>query len=235
MVLPEHKIVIVGAGCFGISTAYHLLKRGFTDVTVIDRSEVLPARDAASNDFNRIVRTAYADGFYSKLAKEAIDSWRNDATEIWDNSYHESGVLLLGRSSAEGTYVHEAYENDAKQGLRLRRLDTDLSVKETTEEMLGSQASVDFQGLCGYLNYESGWADAGKATAAMTAKVRALGGKVFGGKTVRELIRTNGLTRGVKCTDGSLFNADLVVIATGSWTPSTFPGLGLEGRSLATG
>lgn len=50
---PNDKIVIVGAGCFGISTAYHLLKRGFTDVTVLDRSPTLPARDAASSDFNR--------------------------------------------------------------------------------------------------------------------------------------------------------------------------------------
>jgi len=47
------KIVIVGAGCFGISTACHLLKRGYTDVTVLDRSASLPAPDAASSDFNR--------------------------------------------------------------------------------------------------------------------------------------------------------------------------------------
>lgn len=47
------KILIVGAGCFGLSTAYHLLKRGYTDITVIDRAETLPAVDGASNDFNR--------------------------------------------------------------------------------------------------------------------------------------------------------------------------------------
>lgn len=47
------KVVIVGAGCFGVSTAYHLLLRGYTDVTILDRSPHLPAADAASNDFNR--------------------------------------------------------------------------------------------------------------------------------------------------------------------------------------
>lgn len=47
------KILIVGAGCFGISTAYHLLKRGFKDVTILDRSEVHPAPDAASTDLNK--------------------------------------------------------------------------------------------------------------------------------------------------------------------------------------
>jgi len=49
----DDKIVIVGAGCFGVSTAYHLLERGCTNVTILDRSDVLPAPDAASNDINR--------------------------------------------------------------------------------------------------------------------------------------------------------------------------------------
>lgn len=46
-------VVIVGAGCFGLSTAYHLLKRGHRLVTVLDRSPVLPAPEAASTDINK--------------------------------------------------------------------------------------------------------------------------------------------------------------------------------------
>ena len=42
----------MGAGCFGISTTYHLLKRGYKDITVLDRSRVLPAPDAASTDMS---------------------------------------------------------------------------------------------------------------------------------------------------------------------------------------
>ena len=49
----DSPVVIVGAGCFGLSTAYHLLKRGFTNVTVLDRAERLPAKDAASTDLNK--------------------------------------------------------------------------------------------------------------------------------------------------------------------------------------
>ena len=47
------KIVIVGAGVFGLSTADHLHQRGYTSITVLDRSEVLPAPDAASCDINK--------------------------------------------------------------------------------------------------------------------------------------------------------------------------------------
>ncbi len=49
----ESQILIVGAGVFGISTASHLLSRGYKNVTVIDRSTVLPAPDAASTDKNK--------------------------------------------------------------------------------------------------------------------------------------------------------------------------------------
>lgn len=47
------KIVIVGSGCFGISTALHLLKRGYKDVTILERASELPAADAASTDINK--------------------------------------------------------------------------------------------------------------------------------------------------------------------------------------
>ena len=63
----NEPIVIVGAGCFGISTAYHLLQRGFTDITVLDRSESLPAPDAASTDLNKGERTVLLGLIFKKI------------------------------------------------------------------------------------------------------------------------------------------------------------------------
>ena len=51
--VPTSKILIVGSGCFGVSTALHLLKRGYRNVKVIDRADELPAPDAASTDLNK--------------------------------------------------------------------------------------------------------------------------------------------------------------------------------------
>ena len=49
------RIVVVGAGVFGLSTADHLLDRGYTSITILDRSDILPAPDAAGrNWFQRI-------------------------------------------------------------------------------------------------------------------------------------------------------------------------------------
>ena len=101
---PE-AVIIVGAGCFGISTAYHLLQRGYTDVTILDRSEQLPAPDAASTDINKgewaytpsspptnqpvmkVVRTSYSDIFYTRLALDAIQEWKK--ADEWGDCYRE--------------------------------------------------------------------------------------------------------------------------------------------------
>lgn len=58
MLSKDSNVLVVGAGCFGISTAYHLLKRGYTRVTIIDRGDPLPAVDAASTDMNKSMQPA---------------------------------------------------------------------------------------------------------------------------------------------------------------------------------
>ena len=45
------SVLIVGAGTFGLSTAYHLLERGYTDITVLDRYPA-PSRGSAGYDIS---------------------------------------------------------------------------------------------------------------------------------------------------------------------------------------
>jgi glycine/D-amino acid oxidase-like deaminating enzyme len=69
----------------------------------------------------------------------------------------------------------------------------------------------------------------------MISKVVALGGKVIVSKHVKKIMRRNRRTTGVECSDGSSYDASLLVVATGSWTHSAFPELNLGSRCLATG
>jgi sarcosine oxidase / L-pipecolate oxidase len=62
-----------------------------------------------------------------------------------------------------------------------------------------------------------------------------LGGRVLTQKSVKEVLKTNGVTSGVECGDGSTIEADMVIFAMGSWTASTFPELSLEERCISTG
>lgn len=67
----------------------------------------------------------------------------------------------------------------------------------------------------GYLNLDGGWVDSKKGVEIAIQAVRDLGGQIHSGKEVSELLKTDSRTRGVKCKDGSEFEADIVVIATG--------------------
>ncbi|KAJ6495764.1 FAD dependent oxidoreductase [Mycena vitilis] len=226
--MAQRKTVIVGCGCFGLSTAFALLKRGWIDVTVIDKASQLPAADGASNDYNRIVRTSYSDAFYTKLAQEAIVEWKNE----WNGAYHESGVLVVG-SIESVDYTRKAYLHDLDMGQRVVALDN-----QTLRQAFPSEINVgSFWNRTGYLNRDSGWANAAQGVSLLMEKVTALGGKIVGGKNVVELIQqTQSLkTTGVRCSDGQVIEAELVVLATGSWTGSAFPDLPKQNIFQATG
>jgi len=48
------SVLIIGAGTWGCSTALHLVRRGYKNITVLDPYE-LPSPIAAGNDINKIV------------------------------------------------------------------------------------------------------------------------------------------------------------------------------------
>ena len=63
--------LILGAGIFGASTAYHLIKKHpNASITLVDRS--LRAHEAAASwDWQKIIRVEYEDRFQMGLAIEA--------------------------------------------------------------------------------------------------------------------------------------------------------------------
>jgi sarcosine oxidase/L-pipecolate oxidase len=65
MLSSDSKIIIVGAGAFGLSTALWLARSNYTDITIFDRCALDDAKydpsngcDGASADINKIFGTA---------------------------------------------------------------------------------------------------------------------------------------------------------------------------------
>lgn len=89
-ITKDSKIVIVGAGVFGLSNALHLAKNGYKDITVFDRLDFnnnhytfLEGADTASADLNKIFRARYEDKkHYQDLAFEAFHVWQKWNREI---------------------------------------------------------------------------------------------------------------------------------------------------------
>ncbi|CAH0043587.1 unnamed protein product [Clonostachys solani] len=92
------QILIVGGGTFGLSTAYHLAKSGYTSVSVLERSSFIPAEESPGNDVNKIIRAEYEDPRYAQLALEAIDEWTNNP--LFAPYYHQVGCPLCNSLAA---------------------------------------------------------------------------------------------------------------------------------------
>lgn len=90
----KDKIVIIGAGCFGISTAYHLLKRGFEDITIVERSTEFPAKDASSNDINRSKWNSVCSG--GEVVFSGFALWSFEYCMLICLCIHSCPDLLLG-------------------------------------------------------------------------------------------------------------------------------------------
>ena len=143
---------------------------------------------------------------------------------------HRSGVYCA--LAHTDTYTDRAYDNDVAVGAAVELL----SKPEAIRSAFPSTARVSFPDHArGYINRDGGWAFASQGIERMMDKVASLGGKIIPGKAVSELRRSDGKVSAVRCADGSEYAADLVVLATGSWSASSFPGLGLDTKCLATG
>lgn len=232
------RILIIGSGAFGLSTAHALSTNpqyASSEITVVDRS-TFPSTDAASIDVSRIVRSDYSDPAYAGLALQAQEAWRNGAIGR-AGRYNESGLLLVAVAGQEGEgNVRRSYQN--AKALLERSGDEEgiagmkvLTSKEAIAEAAGTGgANADF----GYFNPRGGWADAEQAMRFLRKQVEQLGRVQFRVGEVTELLRddTGSKLKGVKLTDGQTIDADLVVLAAGAWSGRL---VDLRGRINATG
>ncbi|KZZ94262.1 sarcosine oxidase [Moelleriella libera RCEF 2490] len=99
--------LIVGAGIFGVSTAYHLLKQHpRASITLVDRdAHDAERRVAASWDWNKVMRADYDDPTYCALALEAQDVFTGggDDDGLWRPHFHQTGLYwMCGREILAG-------------------------------------------------------------------------------------------------------------------------------------
>ncbi|KAJ5888099.1 FAD dependent oxidoreductase [Penicillium taxi] len=236
MALPP-KILIVGGGVFGLSTALSLRKRHPTShITLIESSLTIPNPHGSSVDTSRIVRADYANAAYTKLAAAAIKKWRHTPWGA-EGRYTQNGLLLVypaSSASAKG-YARKSYDN-------VRKVEEDrdqvvfLHTQEDVQSVVPPYDNVDVAG--GYVNWGSGWADAGGSVLFAKKMLDREGGvKFLTGDVSRVMygdcdVGSKRRATGVELADGSSVTADLVILATGAWTPAL---VDLRGKAVATG
>lgn len=213
MAASKPSYLIVGAGVFGVSTAYHLIKK-YPDrqVTILDQDAYdADNRVAASWDWNKVVRADYDDIVYTELALEAQDVFKSDP--LWKPYFHETGIFWVCRSD----YAQDVINNYKKLG---RTADLKAVTVEEAKKMFGGLfEDANYDGAKEVLvNKTSGWSEAGNALRAVTKWSIENGVKYIVGKAESLEIDNSGRVTGVKTEDGEIVSATSVILSTGAYT-----------------
>ena len=103
--------VIVGGGCMGASVAYHLTRRGITDIVLVERETMLGAGSTGRNAGG--VRHQFSNAANVRLSIESIRMIEHFADEVGQAvDLHQDGYLFLLSSSDS---VQEFRKNVALQ------------------------------------------------------------------------------------------------------------------------
>ncbi|CAK4034041.1 probable FAD-dependent oxidoreductase [Lecanosticta acicola] len=214
MATGNQSYIIVGAGVFGVSTAYHLIKKyPNASITLVDRDQFdADSRVAASWDWNKVVRADYDDIIYCRLGLEAQDIFRSDP--LWKPYFHETGIYWICRSD----YAQEVIDNYKKLG---RKADLKAVPIEEARTMYGGLFDeADYTDVKEVLvNQTSGWAAAGDCLIAITREALRLGVKYATAEVNNLLFDSTGHCNGLQTTSGKTLRASHVILCTGAYTP----------------
>src|SRR5436309_445686 len=195
------KIIVVGAGISGVTAALELKKRGH-DVVLLDPGP-LPHPLAASTDISKVVRAAYgADEEYTELAERSREIWQQWNVKFGVELYHEVGFLCMRqRPMQTGDFEYESLRLLERRGHRIERVNSDYLGRHFPA--WNADRYPD-----GFLDFEAGYAESGRAVAALIARAKSLGMEVREEAKFRALDEASGRVKGIVLESGEKLPAD---------------------------
>jgi sarcosine oxidase len=211
----HYDVIVVGGGVMGCATAYQLAKRG-RRVLLLEQFALGHDR-GSSHGHSRIIRLAYDQPDYIRLAQAAFPLWR--ALE------HEAGATLMlptgGLDFARpGTRSFEATRATlAALGIEHEQLDSAALGKRFPQFQLPDDT-------LGLYQRDAGILDASACVAALASQARRHGAELRDREPARQ-IGAAGAGAEVR-TDQATYQADRLVVTAGSWARPLLGQVGLN-------
>ncbi|KAL4753521.1 hypothetical protein BDW72DRAFT_210040 [Aspergillus terricola var. indicus] len=225
--MDQETIIIVGAGIFGVSTAYHLSQRVSdpSRIILLDRAARDPPSNtlAASADINKIIRADYSSPLYMELGFEAIKAWQtlpflqsqNANADSGAGVYHQSGWIAMDE---KGSNVTRRIRENFRAG-KHDSVIVDMEEDEVRRAWGGVLGRTDYAPFGSYyFNQSAGWVDAARALELMLRKALELGIRYETGEARHIVFLEGEGVQGVETEAGRVLQADKVLLATGPWT-----------------
>jgi len=212
------QILIIGGGIVGCSIAYHLAKRGVSDVVLLERKQLTCGTTWHAAG---LVSMLWGTPYLTKLAEYTHELYAGLEEETGQaTGYRRIGSLSVARTT-------ERLEE-------LRRTSSMASVFGVESEMIDVDRLPEFypeintEGILGALYIEKdGQTNAIDTTMALTKGARNHGAKVLENIKVEEILVEDGKAVGAKTDQGSIA-ADNVVLAGGLWSRDIAAKIGVD-------
>jgi sarcosine oxidase subunit beta len=201
-------VVIAGAGIMGVSTAYHLARRGGGRVIVLERDQVCSGSTALASGG---IRHQYANRIGIELTRQSIVTYENFEAEFGvDPQFRQHGYLILVTTEGE---LAQARRNVTLQ--RSLGVDVDLLSADEVARAHPYLRTDDLRGAT--WTARDGYADPYLAATAIAARARDLGVAIRTQQEVVGFVRSGERVAGV-VTRGGTIASPVVVIACGAWS-----------------
>lgn len=207
--LPDRtQVLIIGGGVVGCSVAYHLTRRGITDVTLVEQGELtggttwhsagLVSQLKSSHSLTRLA--TYSARLYEELEEET-----GQAT-----GYRKSGSISVASNQERWEEILRGASMATTFGVETQVIDLgrakELFPLLNTDDLVGAL----------YIPHD-GQTSPVDTTLALAKGAKTRGARLIEGVAVERLVAENGRIVGVDTELGRI-EAETVVLATGIWT-----------------
>ncbi len=212
-------IVIVGGGCMGASAAYHLARRGITNVVLVEREPLLAAGSTGRNAGG--VRHQFSHEANVRLSIESIALLEHFEEAVgWSIDFWQDGYLFLLSSERSVNEFRAGVDVQRRLGVPVDWLAAD--------DAVALVPGLDAQGvLAATFCRRDGIADPNGVTTGFARAAQAAGVQIERGTEAIGIERRAGRITGVRTTKGRIATPT-VVNAAGAWAGQVAALAGVE-------
>lgn len=208
--------VIIGGGVIGLSTAYHLARRKFGKVILLDKG---PVGDGSSSRAAAIITGLLWSETGVLARKKSLELYRELSQELDGYKFQSVGALNL--------FDQQSWPEREQLLPLYRRLGAPYEImgaEEMRHRWPELHPADDFIGLFDPLG---GYSEPDHYLPALAKRNRELGVEIREHRKVDEILIRNGRVAGVKTAEG-LIEAEVVVCTVYSWTRKVVEPIGLR-------
>jgi len=214
----QARVVVIGGGVCGVSVLYHLAKKGWTDVVLLERTELTAGSTWHAAGLLPLFNMSYSVG---PLHQYSVELYKKLEAETGQAvSFHNTGNLRLARTR-DRMDEYRNYECTAETiGVECHLIGVD--------EIRRLWPLINAEGLVGALWHPTdGHIAPVDVTMALAKGARMMGAEIYQGTPALAIERTAGGEWLVKTPKGDI-TCEQVVSATGNYARQTAKMVGLE-------